>query len=114
MRIKVVEFAGKKITIREMKIKELTALAEKLQVDFTDLFQAKEVNDVLATVIALLNDKIPEIFPDVEKKDVEEAYPSELESLIGGFIDTNFFGIKKVIIPLLKLNQTQSLPSLKK
>ena len=105
MRTISVKVAGKDVAIREMKIKELTKLAKKLGVDFEKVFQADKTDDVLDVAIGLLTEKIPEIFPTLTKDDVENSYPSELEALIGGFIDTNFFGIKKAGISFLKLQQ---------
>lgn len=105
MRVKVVEVAGKQVTIRELKIKELKALADKLGVDFQEVIKANEVQDVLGVITVLLNDKLPEIFPEITAEDVDESYMSELEELIQGFVDVNFFGLKKVITPLLKLQQ---------
>lgn len=104
MRVKELEFAGKKVTVRERKIKELNDLATTLGADFTKVFEANEVNDVKAVVMGLLQDKLPVIFPELTKEDIEEAYPSEVEDLIMGFVDVNFFGVKKVIMPLLTLN----------
>lgn len=103
MRVKEIEFAGKKLTIREKKIKELKALAEKIGVEFQDIFKADEVGDVLGVLTSLLNDKIPEIFPEITSDDVDEAYSSEVEELISAFMDVNFSGLKKVVTPMLKL-----------
>lgn len=98
------EFAGKKITVRERKIKELMELADTLGTDFQKLFEADGVTDVKGAIMGVLQDKLPILFPEVSKEDIDEAYPSEVEELVMGFVDVNFFGVKKVLTPLLKLN----------
>ena len=105
MRTKVVNIAGKDITIRELKIKEINELTDKLGVDIEGILGANNATDFKTVILSLLHDKLPEIFPGLTKDDIDEAYPSELEELIGGFVDTNFFGLKKVITPLLGLAQ---------
>ncbi|MBZ4662766.1 MAG: hypothetical protein JG776_448 [Caloramator sp.] len=103
MRVKTVEFAGKKITVREMKIKELNALADKLGVEFDKVFKAENTDDVKTALITALKDNIPKIFNDVAEGDIDEAYPSEIEELIRAFIDVNFFGVKKVLTSMAQL-----------
>ncbi|MDP4143180.1 MAG: hypothetical protein Q8936_01680 [Bacillota bacterium] len=105
MRTKTVNFAGKEVTIREKKIKELNELADKLGVDFEDIIKSTSVKEATAACTDLLKGKIPVIFPSVTKDDIDEAYPSEIEELIEGFIDINFTGVKKVILPVVQLAQ---------
>lgn len=111
MRTQLVEFAGKKVTIREKKIKELKALGTTLGVDFKNVFEANEPKDVIEVVTALLGEKLPEIFPELTESDIDEAYMSEVEGLVQGFVDVNFLGLKKAIIPMLKLTAKQSSSS---
>lgn len=105
MRIKEVEFAGKKVTVREMKIKELNALAEKIGVDFDRLLAANSIAEAKGAVIDLLKKKLPVMFPGIEPQDVEEAYPSEIEALFQAFVDCNFFGARQAITYMLQLAQ---------
>ena len=107
MRVETVKFAGKDITIREQKIKELTKLYDELGSNVDEIFKANTAGDVKNSAISILQDKLPVIFPGITREDVEEAYPSEIEELIGGFIDVNFTGLKKVIMPMLKLAQSK-------
>jgi len=53
--------------------------------------------------------KLPVIFPDITAEDVKNAYMSELEKLIGGFIEVNFLAIKQMIPKLMTLTQIGSL-----
>lgn len=106
MRVREVTFTGKKITLREKRIKELKSLYAELNINFDEIFKTN-ANDLVDTLINLLGDKINLIADGITKEDIEEAYPSELEELIGAFVDINFFGLKKVITPMLKL-QAQS------
>lgn len=107
MRVKTVKFAGKDITIREYKIKELNELVDKIGTGFDSLVKANEFADAKNAIIDILKDKLTIIFPTITKEDIDEAYPSEIEELIGGFIDVNFTGLKKVVLPLLKLRLQQ-------
>jgi hypothetical protein len=107
MRSKTVQFAGKDITVREYKIKELKELADKIGTNFDGLIKANDFSDVKNAITEVLEEKLPVIFPGIKKDDIDEAYVSEIEELIQAFVDVNFFGIKKVITPLLKLAQKQ-------
>jgi len=46
-----------------------------------------------------------QLFPELTKDDVKNAYMSELEALVEAFVNVNFFGIKKLIQPMLKMAQ---------
>lgn len=102
MRTKTIEVANKKIVIEEKRIKELKELAKELNISFdnilkTDL-EGKTTIDVVDLFVNELEDKITIIFPQLTKEDIEEAYVSEIENLIEGFIDVNFSVLKKVFI----------------
>ena len=83
MRTKVVKIADKEIIVAEKRIKDFKKLSNDLSVSF------KEIINI-----------------DVEGKttddDIDNAYPSEIENLIGAFIEVNFTGVKKVITPAMK------------
>jgi hypothetical protein len=105
MRINTVEFAGKQITVREKKIKELQELLPQLGIDFEKISKT-ETSEIFAmanNIPSLLKDKLTVIFPEITESDIQEAYPSEIEDLISVFIETNFTGVKKVASPLLTL-----------
>ncbi|HHV98604.1 MAG TPA: hypothetical protein GXX36_03365 [Clostridiaceae bacterium] len=109
MRNKIVEFAGKNINVQEKRIGELEILVR-------DLFPStkgklKNLNKALEDLEIdwdLLYDKLPVIFPDITPDDIKNAYMSDLENLIGAFIEVNFFALKKLIPKLMLLIQTGS------
>ncbi len=105
MRSKSVKFAGKEIIVRELRIRELKDLADKVGTDFDGIIKADGFSDVKSAITGILEEKLPVIFPGIKKDDIDEAYVSEVEELITAFVDVNFFGIKKVVTPLLKLAQ---------
>ena len=112
MRTKIVEVAGKQITIRERKIKELDNLMDKL--NFDKILAANNFKDVKGAFTGILKEKLPAIFPEIKEDDINEAYPSEIEELVGGFIEVNFTGMKKVITPMYSLMQKHLSSSQKK
>lgn len=105
-RTQKVSIAGKEIVVQERRIGELKQLVADLfpgsggklsEVDPSKLFDL-EVEDVLYK-------KLPDLFPGLTAEDVDNAYMSEVEALIEAFIDVNFFGLKKLIGPLMNLAQ---------
>lgn len=105
-RTKNVTVAGKEYVVQERRIGELKQLVADLfpgsggklsEVDPSKLFDL-EVEDVLYK-------KLPDLFPGLTAEDVDNAYMSEVEALIEAFIDVNFFGLKKLIGPLMNLAQ---------
>ena len=109
MRNKIVKFADKDIDVQERRIGELEALTKKLFPSTKGKLKDidKALND-LELDWDLLYKKLPIIFPDLTEEDVKNAYMSELEKLIGAFIDVNFFAIKQMIPKLMALAQTGS------
>ncbi|WP_256846911.1 hypothetical protein [Paenibacillus sp. Pae108] len=111
MRSKTVTVNGKQIVVREHKIKELReeVIPKILGALENEDFKDKEVKDL----IPLLEQKLSEFFPGLSEADIEEAYPSEIEELITSWVDVNFFGVKKLMKPLLSLTRLgSSLPKL--
>jgi len=104
MRNKIVKFAGKDINVEEKRIGELEALTKKLfpstKGKLKDLDKA--LND-LEIEWDTLYKKLPVVFPDITEEDVKNAYMSELEKLIGAFVEVNFFAIKQMIPKLMSL-----------
>ena len=109
MRNKIVKFADKDINVQERKIGELEILV-------SELFPAtkgklknldKALND-LELDWDLLYKKIPIVFPEITEDDVKNAYMSEIEALIGAFVEVNFFALKQMIPKLILLAQTGS------
>lgn len=106
MRNKTVDFAGKKIRVEEKRIGELEKILADLFPESKGNIQKVDLSKLLEQAdFDLLYKKLPIIFPDITKDDVKNAYMSELEALIEAFVDVNFFGLKKLIQPMLKMVQ---------
>ena len=91
MRNKIVKFADKDINVQERRIGELEILVRELFPSTKGKLKNldKALND-LEIDWDLLYEKLPIIFPDISEEDVKNAYMSELEKLIGAFIDVIF------------------------
>jgi len=109
MRNKIIEFAGKSINVQEKKIGELEILTKELFPSTKGSLKNldKALND-LEIDWDLLYKKLPVVFPDITEDDVKNAYMSELEGLLGAFVDVNFFALKQIIPKLILLAQTGS------
>jgi len=108
-RNKIVKFAGKDIDVQERRIGELEILTRELFPSTKGKLKNldKALND-LELDWDLLYKKLPVVFPDITEDDVKNAYMSDLEKLIGAFIDVNFFALKQMIPKLMLLAQTGS------
>lgn len=109
MRNKIVKFADKDINVQEKKIGELEILTRELFPQTKGKLKNldKALND-LELDWDLLYKKLPVIFPEIAEEDVKNAYMSELEKLLGAFVEVNFFAIKQMIPKLMLLAQTGS------
>jgi hypothetical protein len=109
MRNKIVKFADKDIDVKEKKIGELEILVRELFPSTKGKLKNldKALND-LELDWDLLYKKLPVVFPDITEDDVKNAYMSDLEKLLGAFIDVNFFALKQMIPKLMLLAQTGS------
>ena len=108
-RNKIVKFAGKDINVQERRIGELEILVRELFPATKGKLKNldKALND-LELDWDLLYKKLPVVFPDITEDDVKNAYMSDLEKLIGAFVDVNFFALKQMIPKLMLLVQTGS------
>ena len=108
-RNKIVKFADKDINVQERKIGELEILVRELFPATKGKLKNldKALND-LELDWDLLYKKLPVVFPDITEDDVKNAYMSDLEKLIGAFVDVNFFALKQMIPKLMLLVQTGS------
>lgn len=106
-RNKIVKFAGKDINVQERRIGELEILVRELFPSTKGKLKNldKALND-LELDWDLLYKKLPVVFPDITEDDVKNAYMSDLEKLIGAFVDVNFFAIKQMLPKLMALTQT--------
>ncbi len=109
MRNKIVKFADKDIDVKEKKIGELEILVRELFPSTKGKLKNldKALND-LELDWDLLYKKLPVVFPGITEDDVKNAYMSDLEKLLGAFIDVNFFALKQMIPKLMLLAQTGS------
>ena len=108
-RNKIVKFADKDIDVKEKRIGELEILVRELFPSTKGKLKNldKALND-LEIDWDLLYKKLPVVFPDITEDDVKNAYMSDLEKLIGAFVDVNFFALKQMIPKLMLLAQTGS------
>ena len=88
MRNKIVKFADKDIDVKEKKIGELEILVRELFPATKGKLKNldKALND-LELDWDFLYKKLPVVFPDITEDDVKNAYMSDLEKLIGAFVD---------------------------
>jgi hypothetical protein len=109
MRNKIVKFADKDINVQERKIGELEILVRELFPSTKGKLKNldKALND-LELDWDLLYKKLPIVFPGLSEEDVKNAYMSDLEKLIGAFVDVNFFALKQMIPKLMLLVQAGS------
>jgi len=109
MRNKIVKFAGKDINVQERRIGELEILVRELFPSTKGKLKNldKALND-MELDWDLLYKKIPIVFPEITEDDVKNAYMSDLEKLLGAFIDVNFFALKQMLPKLMLLAQTGS------
>lgn len=101
-RSKTINIVDKTVIVEEKSVNELMEIYDKNKDMFADLVKANSVDNVFNVFKELLETKISELFPVLNSEDIGNAYPSELEELAGAFIDVNFIGIKKAIVPLIQ------------
>lgn len=99
MRTKNVNIAGKDIVIREMKIKDIK---ENLLPKLEPAWGVITSGDV-TSLVDNLGSQIAEIFPELRGVDIDECYPSEIETFMEAWIDVNFTGLKRLFGPVLSL-----------
>ena len=109
MRNKIVKFAGKDINVQERKSGELEILVRDLFPDSEGSLKKLEKSlNKLDLDWDLLYKKLPIVFPEITEEDVKNAYMSDLEKVIGAFVDVNFFALKQMLPKLMLLAQTGS------
>ena len=57
-----------------------------------------EKDNFLNEVLAIIQDRIEILFPQLKDVDMDNVYISELENLIDGFLEVNFSMMKKVFM----------------
>ena len=99
MRTKIVKVADKDVLIQEKTIGEIKRIVNELNIDFSKLMNTElEKDNFLNEVLAIIQDRIEILFPQLKDIDMDNVYISELESLIDGFLEVNFSMMKKVFI----------------
>ena len=88
---------GKTIVIMEYRVRELEALLDTLKGDFDLVTSVKSSDDLKKAFQVLFLERLPQIIPTITAEDVREAYPSELEEILEGFVEVNFTGMRKVV-----------------
>ena len=101
MRTKQVTINNKVINVNEKKVSELKNLFTQFSGEADTLMKANNATDLGNVANDLLGSKLTLIFPELTADDIDNSYPSELEELVGAFVDVNFTGIKKVAVPLM-------------
>lgn len=99
MRTKTVAINGKQIVVKEQRISEIkNEVIPRITGLLSDVdLQDTEVKDIFG----IISSKLAEFFPSLSEADIEEAYPSEIEELIQAYIEVNFSGLKKILLPVL-------------
>jgi hypothetical protein len=103
MRMQDVEIADKIYTVKESKVKELRGMFESFTEETDKAIGANKAKDLSGMVNEFIGGKLTEVFPGLTPEDLDEAYPSEIEELVGAFIAVNFTGLKKVGTPIANL-----------
>ena len=103
MRTKQVTVNNKVINVNEKKVIELKRIFSQIAGEADTLTKANTTADLTNVVNDVLGAKLIQIFPELTQDDIDNSYPSELEELVGAFIEVNFTGIKKVATPFLGL-----------
>lgn len=104
MRNKLVTIAEKTIDVKEMRIGELEKLVIELFPESKGDFKKIDISKLMEGAgFDLLYKELPKIFPELTKDDIKNAYMSEIEALVEAFVNVNFFGLKKLIQPMLKV-----------
>lgn len=99
MRTQTVNIGGQNVIIREMLIKDIKQnLLPKIEPAYNAIISG-QVKDVVDN----LGDQMQDIIPELAAVNLDECYPSEVESFIEAWINVNFTGLKRILKPLLSL-----------
>ena len=107
-RSKEITLNEKTHTIKEFRVKELEKLLASFKEDFDVVTKIKTVADLQQVAGALLRTKLPVLVPTLTLEDIDDAYPSEIEACIEGFIEVNFTGLRKLVGQLFSLAHVAS------
>lgn len=90
MRNQIVKVNDKDINVKELRVKDFLALKDEFLKEDKENINNKQVLD-------LVKENINKLVPELTEEDLLNAYPSEIEEIVGAFVEVNFTGIKKVI-----------------
>lgn len=126
MRKKTVKIAGRLVTVSEMKVGELKALASKYVGDY-EIYRKQQMKtianaaigmtpeqranlqvDLIGELAGYIQTKVVELFPELEGVSLEDLYPSEIEELADAFIEVNFTGARKLMSEIFKFAERAS------
>lgn len=107
-RSKKITINEKEFVVKECRIKELEALIEKFKGDFDAVTTIKSAEDLKQVVGALLRTRLPSLIPGLQEDDISNAYPSEIEEALEGFIEVNFTGMRKLVSQIFSLAHVAS------
>lgn len=99
MRTQQITINNKIINVNEKRVSELKNLFTTVAGEADTVMKANSTSDLANVANDLLGSKLITIFPELTQDDIDNAYPSELEDLVGAFINVNFSGIRKVAAP---------------
>lgn len=97
MRKKTVSIGGKTVTIQEQKIKDLK---QRLLPDVVTAWGAIKERD-MSEIIYVIGEQLPNICPELQGINLDECYPSEVETFVEAWVDVNFSGLKRVAGPVM-------------
>jgi hypothetical protein len=99
MRSQKVTLAGKEITINEQKIKKLR---DETLPKMGPAWESLKGTD-MSEIINNFGESLKSVFSEMKDIDLDECYPSEVESFLEAWISVNFTGLKRLLGPLLRL-----------
>jgi hypothetical protein len=107
-RTKEISINEKTVELKEFRVKELEALIDEFKDDFESLTSIKTSEDFKKNISVLLRERLPKLLPGVSVEDIENAYPSEIETALDGFVEVNFTGLRRLLGQLFNISHLAS------
>lgn len=95
----------KTIKIEEKRVFELEAMFEDMKQELQEVQLGNDMGSALAAAVGFGKDKILAQFPQLTEDDLHNAYPSELEAVVEGFLEVNFSMLRRFSGKLMGLAQ---------
>jgi alpha-L-fucosidase len=97
MRTKTVTIGGAALTLKEYKIKQLKDdIIPKIGSSWAVLKDSDT-----SKLIDAIGDQMKSIFPELANIDLDNCFPSEIETFLEAWIEVNFSGIRRLLGPVL-------------